>query len=77
MTRETEIASQWDKHKKITSTGIGSQYDNTRACIAFYNGDTMAYNDKIQFSDDTGRRRAAAVQFNKVKPPVDAVAGRK
>jgi hypothetical protein len=63
------------KQQKIARQGLSTQYNNTMTCLEFYNGDSMSYEDRIQFIDDFGNRRCALVQFNKVRPPVDAVVG--
>lgn len=73
--KKTEVALQWKKHLGWTKKGLSSQYDNTRYCQSFYDGDFMEYEDKIAFVDQLGRRKRAIVQFNKVKRPVDTVAG--
>lgn len=75
MLKKTEIAAQWKKHKGLSKRGLSAQYDNTRLCQQFYDGDFMSYRDNIQFVDGEGRRKRAMVQFNKVKPNVDAVVG--
>lgn len=66
-----KIRSQRETAKR----GLSAQYDNTLKAIEFYNGDTMSYEDRIQFMDDRGTRRLATVQFNKVQPNVDSVQG--
>lgn len=55
--------------------GLGNQYDNTMLCQGFYNDSDSNYNDYIQFSDDTGRRRRAMVQFQKIPANIDAIVG--
>jgi len=63
------------KQRESTRRSLSPQYDNTDACFAFYNGDQMTYEDRIQFIDSTGRRKRATVNFNKVQSNVDAVVG--
>jgi hypothetical protein len=63
------------KQRRISQTGLASQYENTMTAIEFYNGDTMSYEDRIQFVDDFGNRKRALVQFNKIQPNVEAVVG--
>lgn len=75
MKTDLEIARQFKKHKAISQRGLSRQYQNTRECQAFYAGDMMNYKDTVQFSDTSGTRRRAMVQFNLVKPYVDAVKG--
>lgn len=70
-----KIALQFEKHHKLSSRGLAAQYDNTRMCQAFYAGDIMNYQDKVAFVDNTGKRRRAMVNFNRVRPNVDAVNG--
>lgn len=72
---KSEVAKICRKQKKVSDRGLAGQYENTRTCIEFYNGDTMSYEDRIQFVDEFGRRRRALVQFNKVQPNVDSVVG--
>lgn len=75
MKSKTDVALQWKKHLAWTKKGLSAQYDNTRFAQSFYDGDFMDYEDKIAFVDQLGRRKRAIVQFNKVKRPVDTVAG--
>jgi len=75
MRPDKEIATLCKKQRTITKRALSTQYDNTIKCQEFYNGDTMSYEDRIQFIDDFGNRRRALVQFNKVQPNVDAVVG--
>lgn len=71
-----DIARQFKKHKGITDKGLAHQWQQTRDCQAFYTGDFMNYSDQIQFNDLRGRStKSQRVQFNKVKPYVDAVKG--
>lgn len=75
MKSNLQIVKQFNKHRSITLRGLSSQYDNTRDCQSFYAGDIMSYRDSLQFTDTSGLRRRAMVQFNKVKPYVNAVKG--
>lgn len=54
---------------------LGAQRENTMRCFAFYDADSMEYQDKMQFTDTAGNKRRASVVFNKVKSNVDAVSG--
>lgn len=63
------------KQREQTRRGLSGQYDNTDACLSFYNGDQMTYQDTIQFLDTGGRRKRATVNFNKVQSNVDSVVG--
>lgn len=75
MKSKQDIATQFKRHLNVTKKGLSEQYDNTITCQQFYAGDTMSYQDKIGFIDAQGQRKRAMVQFNKVKPNVDAVSG--
>ena len=70
-----KLAKKLKGQRSTAKRSLTLQYDNTKSCIDFYNGDFMAYRDRIQFLDTNGARRRAMVQFNKVKPNVDAVVG--
>jgi hypothetical protein len=72
---KSAIVKQFKQHLQETQRGLGSQYSNTRRTQAFYAGDMMAYRDTMQFSDPYGQKKKAIVQFNKVKPYVNAVKG--
>lgn len=73
--KKSEVLTKIKKHRNLAKRGLSAQYDNTLKAIEFYNGDTMSYEDRIQFMDAGGQRRRATVQFNKVQPNVDSVAG--
>ncbi len=64
-------------HKQHGSWGHGGskQLTNTRDCQAFYAGDFMSYTDRLQYADGRGNKKSVMVQFNKVKPYVNAVRG--
>lgn len=72
---EIALIDKLEKQRKQSKKGLSSQYDNTIKCREFYNGDTMSYEDRIQFSDEAGSKKRAVVQFNKVQENVDAVVG--
>ena len=72
---DVALIDKLEKQRKLSKKGLGSQYDNTTKCREFYNGDTMSYEDRIQFSDEEGSKKRALVQFNKVQSNVDAVVG--
>jgi hypothetical protein len=44
MKSHKDIAAQFKEHKSRASL-LGTQYDNTRKCQAFYSGDFMDYRD--------------------------------
>lgn len=75
MKSSEDIAFQLKKHKGITDRGLSNQWDNTRTCQAFYAGDYMNYGGMITATDLRGNRRKTSVQFNLVKPYVNAVRG--
>lgn len=72
---KTSALAKIKKQRKTSKRTLGAQYDNTRKCIEFYNGDTMSYTDRVQFGTANGRKKRATVQFNKVQPPVDSIVG--
>lgn len=75
MKSKIEIVRQFRKHKPSSIKGLSLQYQNTVDCQAFYSGDFMSYRDSIQFTDVSGVKKKASVQFNKIKPYVNAVKG--
>ncbi len=75
MKTKSQIALQFKNHKSTSQRYLSAQYDNTMRCQAFYAGDIMNYQDKVQFYDTRGQRRQAMVQFNKIKPYVNSVKG--
>lgn len=74
MKTRKEIANQFKRHKATAETGLMRQLSNTKDCQAFYAGNFMRYTDRVQFNDGRGKK-AAMVQFNKVKPYINAVKG--
>ena len=75
MKTDAALISQFKKHKKASARGLAKQYENQRTNEAFYAGDFMDYKDQIQFINQAGIKKRALVQFNKVKPYVNAVKG--
>jgi hypothetical protein len=75
MLKDAALAIQFKKHMRATQRGLSKQFQNTRTCQAFYAGDMMDYRDQVQFVSQTGQKKRAMVQFNKVKPYVNAVKG--
>lgn len=73
--KDSEIAKLVKKQRKISASGLSAQYNNTKACQSFYNGDQMSYNDSLDYEDTYGRSKQVTVKFNKVQAPVDAVVG--
>lgn len=75
MKSDTQIAQQFKKHLKLSKQALSRQWDNTRMCQQFYTGDSMSYLDYLQYQNPRGEKKRALIQFNKVMPFVDAVAG--
>lgn len=75
MKTDKAISTQFQKHLKMSKTSLSRQWDNTRMAWQFYTGDSMAYLDHLQFINPRGEMKRALIQFNKVMPFVDAVAG--
>jgi hypothetical protein len=63
------------KQYKISKSGLQQQYSHIRECQAFYAGDYMAYRDRISLGTVNTGLRIKEVQFNKVKPYVNAIVG--
>lgn len=75
MLKDAQIVSNFKKHMRETQRGLSKQYQNTRVNQSFYAGDAMDYRDQVQFVAQGGQKKRAMVQFNKVKPYVNAVKG--
>lgn len=75
MKSKMEIAALAKKQRGITKNGLATQYNNTRACFAYYNGEPQNLNTQIQFMTDKGEKKRATVNFNKVQGNVDVVGG--
>jgi len=75
MKSDDELISQFKKHKGSSDKGLSKQMVNVRDCQAFYAGDFMSYTDRLQFADGRGNKKSTLIQFNKVKPYVNAVRG--
>ena len=75
MKSKSAIAIEFKKRLQITNRGLAKQYQNTKDCQAFEAGDIMDYVQRVQFSNSAGKKKAAMVQFNRVKPYVNAVKG--
>jgi hypothetical protein len=69
------LSQKLKKQRDLSRRGLSGQYENTQTAIEFYNGDTMSYEDRIQFVTEYGERKRAMVQFNKIQPNVEAVGG--
>jgi hypothetical protein len=75
MKNDFQLVEQFKKHRKQARAGLRAQYENTQVCQSFYAGDAMNYKDNVQFSTSAGNKKRAMVQFNRVKPYVNAVKG--
>ena len=75
MKTDSEVAKLFKKQRDHAKRGLGKQYDNTILCQQFYNDSQSNFSESIQFADDTGRRRKAMVNFQKIQQSVDAVVG--
>lgn len=75
MLKDAQLVSNFKKHMRSSQRGLSKQFQNTRTCQSFYAGDMMEYRDQVQFVSQTGQKKRAMVQFNKVKPYVNAVKG--
>ena len=75
MKSNIQIAKQFKQHLQESQRGLGSQYESARQNQSFYAGDLMAYRDSVQFQDSYGQKKKAMVQFNKIKPYINAVKG--
>lgn len=70
-----ERLKQFEERLKLSKRSLSRQWDNTRTTQQFYTGDSMSYLDHLQFINPRGEKKRALIQFNKVMPFVDAVAG--
>ena len=75
MKKDQQIIEMFHKHHGGWGHGGSKQMTNTRDCQAFYAGDFMSYTDRLQYADGRGNKKSVMVQFNKVKPYVNAVRG--
>ncbi len=75
MKSEEEIIEMKRRQHGSWTKGGSKQLTNTKDCQAFYAGDFMSYTDRLQFADGRGNKKTTLVQFNKVKPYVNAVRG--
>lgn len=75
MKSKPQIIQQFENHLKLSKRSLSRQWDNTRQCQQFYVGDSMSYLDHLQFVNPRGEKKRVLIEFNKVMPFVDAVAG--
>ncbi len=67
-----EVAKKFKQCFTVSRSGLAKQWSNTRDCQQFYIGDSMEYEDKIQYQVQ-GQKKRALVRFNKVMVYVDGV----
>lgn len=75
MKSKTKLAAMFKEDRKRATRGLSSQYDHMRTCQSYYNDENSSYSDTVQFADDTGRRRRAMVNFQKIQYSVDSIVG--
>ena len=75
MKSNAQIAAKFKKELGVSSRKLSKQYQNTKDCQAFEAGDIMDYVQRVQYTSTAGGKKAAMVQFNRVKPYVNAVKG--
>lgn len=75
MKSKTKIAQEFKKRLGLSNRHLSKQYQNTKDCQAFEAGDIMDYVRRVQYTSSSGGKKAAMVQFNRVKPYVNAVKG--
>lgn len=75
MKSKVKIAAEFKKRLGISGRKLSKQYQNTKDCQAFEAGDIMDYVQRVQYTSSSGGKKAAMVQFNRVKPYVNAVKG--
>lgn len=74
MINDLDLIRQFKKDKAEADSGLLRQRKNTIECQEFYEGDFMSYQERVQFNTPHGKR-SALVQFNQVKPYVNALKG--
>ena len=75
MKTNAQIADIFNKHRKISRAALAAQYENTRNCYAFYNGDPAKATEIVQFVAGDGRKKRVQVNFNNIQGNIDVVAG--
>ncbi len=74
MISKKEFLKLAQKQYKISKSGLQTQQNHIKECQAFYAGDYMTYRDKVALG--TGAtQRIREVEFNRVKPYVNAIVG--
>lgn len=75
MISDDKLIEQFERDKTEAHGALAKQYENTEECQEFYNGDFMSYRDRLYRGFDTQPSKKVIVQFNKIKPYVNAVKG--
>ena len=75
MKSKVKIAAEFKKRLGTSNRKLAKQYQNTRDCQSFEAGDIMDYVQRVQYTNSAGGKKAVMVQFNRVKPYVNAVKG--
>ena len=75
MLSDSKVIKRFETDIKTAKSGLSAQWDNTRVCQEFYAGNSMVWQDRLQYTTRRGEKRRALIQFNKVMPFVDTVAG--
>lgn len=70
-----DVANIFKKHRNISKNGLSAQWQNTKNCFAFYNGEPAQAQDVVQFMATDGKKKRATVNFNKIQANVDVVSG--
>jgi len=63
------------KQYAISKQGLNAQHNHIKECQAFYAGDAMSYKAQTSVMNTNGTNRIKDVEFNKVKPYVNAIVG--
>lgn len=75
MADDREVLEQFKKHKKLSLSRLGDQYESFNKCDAAYNADFANYSGRVEVSDSRGRAKQVMVQINKIKPYVMSIKG--
>ena len=74
MKSKKDVLKQFEEHYQITKSGLGGQWRHIKECRSFYAGDYMSYKSELSFGRGSAAR-VKEVQFNRVKPYVNAIVG--
>lgn len=75
MDSDSEIAKRFKKESTQARRGLSRQYENSELCQGYYNDSDSTYSDQVQFADESGRKRRALVNFQKIPQNIDGVVG--